>query len=117
MIMNRALQERLLARRVLHYNTRQMYFECGEGIIAEDGSRLRKRFRDLNATQDVRTRTESPQGDHAENLASIQQWSSIVKAYGSRNLSRSTDMLPARTWIPSWFCFLSLSCLRCRRFN
>ena len=32
------LQERLLAPRVLHYASDQMYWECREGIIAEDGA-------------------------------------------------------------------------------
>ncbi|KAI0174939.1 heterokaryon incompatibility protein-domain-containing protein [Pestalotiopsis sp. NC0098] len=33
------LQERVLARRVLHFNSRQLYYECDEGIVSEDGSR------------------------------------------------------------------------------
>ena len=48
-----ALQERLLSRRILHYASDQMYFECQEGILAEDGasfpawSRRMPQLRDL----------------------------------------------------------------------
>jgi len=31
------LQERLLSRRVLHYATSQMFWECTHGILSEDG--------------------------------------------------------------------------------
>lgn len=116
MTMYRALQERLLARRVLHYNARQMYFECNEGVIAEDGSRLRNRYRDLRAAQRVWPRTESPQkNDDALNIASIENWYSVVWAYGRRNLSRPTDMLPARMWIPR-VCFLLFAAQVSRHF-
>lgn len=35
-----ALQERVLARRLLHFNTRQMYYECDDGgLVGENGTR------------------------------------------------------------------------------
>lgn len=39
-----ALQERVLAKRDLHYNIRQMYFECNEGISGEDGCHFEDRL-------------------------------------------------------------------------
>jgi len=33
------LQERILAPRVLHYGSKQMFWECKEGLLAEDGCR------------------------------------------------------------------------------
>lgn len=78
-----------------------MYFECNEGVIAEDGSRLKHKFHDLNDGTGLRTRTnvKSPQqGDNAKILASVRTWYSIVRAFGVRDLSRPTDKLPARTW-------------------
>ncbi|CAG8955478.1 hypothetical protein HYFRA_00010345 [Hymenoscyphus fraxineus] len=70
-----ALQERVLAKRLLHYNTRQMYFECNQGIIGEDGCMRKERYCRLDA--------------------SIETWDVLVRFYRERNLTNLTDKFPA----------------------
>lgn len=84
-----ALQEHVLARRVLHYNSRQIYFECNEGILAEDGCHFLSRLCDLSL------------GDGAgESAASIRLknfrlWNDLLVQSGRRKLTKPTDKLPA----------------------
>lgn len=81
-----ALQERVLAQRILHYSSTEMSFECAEGIISEEGIRftgghtfirapLRKQILGL----------EDELGD----------WELLVMEYGSRRLTKLKDKLPA----------------------
>lgn len=42
----RALQERVLGRRIVHYNKRQMYFECNHGLGSEGGCGSEERYCD-----------------------------------------------------------------------
>lgn len=50
------LQERVLGRRILHYSTKQMYFECDEGLQSESGHRRKDRFGDQNKLAIVQLR-------------------------------------------------------------
>ncbi|CAG8971676.1 hypothetical protein HYALB_00003144 [Hymenoscyphus albidus] len=70
-----ALQERVLAKRLLHYNTRQMYFECSQGIFSEDDCTTKNRYCSLDA--------------------SLRQWNELVASYGKRKLTNSSDKFPA----------------------
>lgn len=76
------LQERTMAQRTLHYNDRQMYFECLDGVEAEDGyiDSLTKtyRYQKLRAHEDA-----------------IWYWHSLINEFSQRKLSRATDKLPA----------------------
>jgi hypothetical protein len=36
------MQEAVLSRRTIHFSARQMYWECGEGVICENLTRLRR---------------------------------------------------------------------------
>lgn len=76
-----ALQERTMAQRTLHYNDRQMYFECAHGIEAEHG--YTKNF----------PRILYPQFDSPE--SSLDSWYTLIRQFGGRKLSRVTDKLPA----------------------
>ncbi|KAI5460959.1 heterokaryon incompatibility protein-domain-containing protein, partial [Mariannaea sp. PMI_226] len=79
-----AFQERVLARRIIHYNTRQMYFECNHGIIAEDGRRFEHRWQDLSQVEE---------GTDSSQLIEI--WEGLVYAYCERKFTNATDKLPA----------------------
>ena len=83
-----ALQERVLANRLLHYNSRHMYFECNHGIVGEDGCGSDKRYCDL--TEDKKQKTPSI-GLRRE----TDTWNSLIWAYGQRELTKATDKLPA----------------------
>jgi hypothetical protein len=75
------LQERVLAKRVLHRSTKQMYFECAEGLQRESGHRRKGRFGDLNELQ----RTSSDAGD------ALCSWETLVTSVSKRRLSIPTD--------------------------
>lgn len=79
-----ALQERVLAKRVLNYGTRQMYFECNHGIVAEDGSSQAFRFGNLTTPN-------------------IQAWNGLLWAYGQRKLTKATDKFPAMSGLAKLF--------------
>lgn len=83
-----ALQERVLAKRIVHYNSRQLYFECAAGILAEDGSYIQGRLSDL--TELHRPLTD-PHG--ITRVPGI--WYSLLDSFGGRKLTKPTDKLPA----------------------
>lgn len=84
-----AFQERVLAKRVIHYNSRQMYFECAAGLIAEDGS-YTERVRD-----DVPGLRYSSVYTGTFSRKPPQIWWSLLPQYAGRNLTKPTDKLPA----------------------
>ncbi|KEY73455.1 hypothetical protein S7711_07484 [Stachybotrys chartarum IBT 7711] len=84
-----ALQERVLARRVVHYSSRQMYFECNSGITSEDGCKSDHRYCGI-----VTLRRPQAPPDQVRNT-----WDLVLRAYGSRKLSKATDKFPALSGI------------------
>lgn len=76
------LQERTMAQRTLHYNDRQMYFECLDGMEAEDGfmKSLTKTYWYQKLSTDE---------------SAISKWHSLINEFSQRKLSRATDKLPA----------------------
>lgn len=90
-----ALQERVLANRVLHYNNDQMYFECRRGILGENGSFDPFRYCNLDVLED---------SDSPENKVSIRTaWDNITSWHGRRKLTRPTDKLPALSGLATRF--------------
>lgn len=89
-----ALQEWVLAKRVLHYNTRQMYFECNEGIVGEDGCRFKDRLCDLGGENEKLSMLEE---------AEREKWNFVLRAYGARKLTKATDKLPALSGLARLF--------------
>lgn len=92
----RALQERLIATRIIHYNNSQMFFECNHGIVAEDGSRTGDRYTSLELLQNPPMSllaNDSRLINHPQNL--LTSWHNVVSAFGKRNLTVATDKLPA----------------------
>ncbi|RYP13316.1 hypothetical protein DL767_010802 [Monosporascus sp. MG133] len=111
-----ALQERVLARRVLHFNNRQMYWECDDGCVGEDGFREERRYCDIYGSElepgsdPVGEKDEwrgennaaaggrgaggrEGRGSGRRGLGNI--WYELLWAYGGRKLTKKTDKLPA----------------------
>jgi hypothetical protein len=92
-------QERVLSRRILHFAQHQVYYECMEGTCAEDGLTLTDRFQHAFYTSDKtemndksfsrKSRLELPSDEL------IQQWYGLIWGYGPRNLTCTSDKLPA----------------------
>ncbi len=94
-----ALQERVLARRILHYNTSQIYLECNHGIVGEDGCRFEDRYccnlGDLEEFKEPKPRKDSSKQLGLEHT----MWNSLLWSYGNRKLTKATDKLPAMSGI------------------
>ncbi|RYP66271.1 hypothetical protein DL770_008830 [Monosporascus sp. CRB-9-2] len=111
-----ALQERVLARRVLHFNSRQMYFECDDGCVGEDGFREERRYCDIYGSElepgsDSVGEKDERRGENnaaaggrgaggREGRGSGRRgrsdiWHELLSAYGGRKLTKETDKLPA----------------------
>ncbi|RWA13730.1 hypothetical protein EKO27_g1372 [Xylaria grammica] len=97
------LQERYLARRILHYVAQQMVWECSELRAAEDGNfalmvgdqlgRIQQSAISSNTVFNARTRevngvTEVPEYRYME-------WYSMIENYTSRDITKDSDRLPA----------------------
>lgn len=92
-----ALQERVLARRSLHYCSDQMYFECNHGIIGEDGCYSNMRFCDINYAEEIASPISFLYGrDHV-------LWHNLLRHYGRRKISRPADKLPAMGGLAKMF--------------
>ncbi|RWA08174.1 hypothetical protein EKO27_g6932 [Xylaria grammica] len=78
-----AFQERVLARRILHYSTEQMYFECDQGVLGEDGSFQGSRH--------------LPIGDNTPvlRLKGFSLWYYLIECFASRQLTKTSDKFPA----------------------
>ncbi|KAF2719884.1 HET-domain-containing protein [Polychaeton citri CBS 116435] len=85
-----AFQERVLARRTVLFCSDQVYFECAHGTSAEDGTRSQKRYIDILGTS-------NPHSSDSPNASPLSEpvWYRMLSDYTSRQLSRSTDKLPA----------------------
>ncbi|KAK7917749.1 hypothetical protein PG985_011357 [Apiospora marii] len=105
-----ALQERVLSQRILHYNTRQMYYECNQGLVGEDGCRQRRLFcsldvlfrsddHDTHQVQDKETESNN-KGNRNEMFC---LWDSLVWMFGKRTLTKSSDRLPASSGLSKLF--------------
>ncbi|KAI3391067.1 hypothetical protein diail_8072 [Diaporthe ilicicola] len=92
-----ALQERILGKRIIHYNARQVYFECDHGIFAEDGSSQKDRYCAMKGRPVV---TEESSADRKDDLAI---WNSLVWVYGRRTLSKPADKMPAMSGLARLF--------------
>ena len=88
------LQERVLARRTVHFGKHQMYFECNTGFKGENCLWLDHRY---NAHKERANDLASVDYISDEDYKSIlvREWESLLLCYTSRNLTRSSDKLPA----------------------
>ncbi|KAI0972442.1 HET-domain-containing protein [Xylaria arbuscula] len=92
-----ALQERLLARHILHYNTQQIYFECDQGVFGEDGSFQDARHCSLGAILPTSS-TGASRSREELNL-----WCRIVHLFGTRKLTKTSDKFPALSGLAALF--------------
>lgn len=99
-----ALQERVLARRLLHYNSRQMYYECDNGIVGEDGCGSSRRFGNLHGLREEQVKQDEKQDDEEESPTDYHAlWKMLIWFYGQRNLTHVTDMFPALSGLAKLF--------------
>ncbi|KAF2191137.1 HET-domain-containing protein, partial [Zopfia rhizophila CBS 207.26] len=101
-----ALQERFLASRILHFATKQMFFECYCHMLSEDGFRVQGRFNSIH--EDVHPSQVKQEGSSLSTLKARQYrgpwlWYSLLYSYYPRNLSKSSDKLPALSGIARTF--------------
>jgi hypothetical protein len=87
-----SFQERVLSRRIVHFASDQMYFECLSHFVSEEG--LLERLRYHTSVEKL------PDGaDHyrkrAINASPLSRWFSILWDYGRRQSSTPSDKLPA----------------------
>lgn len=97
-----AFQERVLARRVLHFASDQICLECLEGTVYEDGLRLPERYYSIyNLKQSTEvTNAKEDMGvvyrrGHDITDPLLGEWNSMLWEYGSRKLTFPSDKLPA----------------------
>ncbi|KPM42686.1 hypothetical protein AK830_g3835 [Neonectria ditissima] len=93
-------QERVLSRRVLHFAKNQLYYECLEGTVAENGLKLPNRFHHASEVgEDGHARSARPVATGSD----LTEWYGMLWAYGPRKLSVRSDKLPALTGIAKIF--------------
>jgi Heterokaryon incompatibility protein (HET) len=90
------LQERILARRTLHFGTEQMFFECAWGFRSEDGFVEPRYGRGATIPESLSQGEEFINGDMAgTHFYGFQGWTRLVTIYAARGLTKSSDKLPA----------------------
>ena len=93
------LQERLLSPRILHFGSQQMYWECAETTLRQDGKHydvstdgLRAGV-DFKASLDFNAVIRKARGQ--AQAARYLQWYNVVTEYTRRSLTFDSDKLPA----------------------
>ncbi|KAH7140159.1 heterokaryon incompatibility protein-domain-containing protein [Dactylonectria estremocensis] len=93
-----ALQERLLAYRILHFASDQLFFECNSHFVSEDGVIVPGRWNSMyqgpepSFTQIARMSRQSEVH---------QLWYFILEDFTGRNMTLETDQLPAISGLAS----------------
>jgi hypothetical protein len=95
-----ATQERLLPRRVLHYATDQMYFECNYEFLSEDGFHSSGRYTSLHPGPPP---SHYPVSRESRHSSQHQLWYKILEDYSGRSLTRPSDRLPALSGLARLF--------------
>ncbi len=93
------LQERLLAKRTLHFTSRQLYFECPETMVSEiftlDSHSVLKQHRPGDSffrNDDDNALVQGLPGDHNLNRdKALVEWLRIIKIYSRLKLTYNTD--------------------------
>jgi hypothetical protein len=95
------LQEEVLSSRILYYGKRQIYWRCGQGYQALDGTPPANRFPELymELSDVVRSLTNPDASSQLTTQFSRQyildMYYELVKLYSNRNLTFDSDKLPA----------------------
>ena len=84
------VQERCLSSRILHFGPEQMYWECRQCFVHEDGRRL------IRSSDGARMGPGCflPTGNRLVEKSYV-RWYQLIAAYSKRALSREDDRLPA----------------------
>ncbi|KAH6622270.1 heterokaryon incompatibility protein-domain-containing protein [Boeremia exigua] len=115
-------QERLLSPRIIYFGRHQLYWECAESTIRQDGrapdvatddlrsGRGFKQDLDINSPLPYTTSTvflrdyqESSSVRRFERRVRLLRWYTIVEEYSLRNLTYQSDKLPALSGIAKMF--------------
>lgn len=84
------LQERVLSRRTIHFAQDQLYWECQERSVSEDGLDFRDSFSINNFFSNTGDLTQT------EEFSQIaRRWELLITDYTNRTLSHASDKLPA----------------------
>lgn len=83
-----SFQERVLSRRIAHFASDQLYFECLRHLRSEDGLLQNSRFHSTTERLD-----SGP--DYYREQTVLDRWHSILRAYGQREPPRPSDKLAA----------------------
>jgi hypothetical protein len=92
-------QERVLSRRIVHFATDHMYFECMEGFRGESGLYLSRRYNRVHGSGDSYL---PRQCIHSTNSV-MDEWYALLWGYCSRKLTKDSDKLPALSRIAEFF--------------
>lgn len=96
-----ALQERYLPPRILHFASKQMHWECCGHFLGEDGFRMPGRLSSIY--EDARPPDSAMNNQSSKLFPSLFRgpdlWYYILQSYCRRNLSKSSDKLPALSGI------------------
>ncbi|KAF7511782.1 hypothetical protein GJ744_003513 [Endocarpon pusillum] len=95
-----ALQERVMSQRLLHYSTDQMYYECNEEFLTEDGVRVQGRYNGQFSGPEAGFMTIDLSSRHSKEHA---LWYHLLMEYTSRRLTKATDKLPALSGLARMF--------------
>jgi hypothetical protein len=94
------LQEQNLSRRIIHFARDQIYWECQQGFLAEDGLTLEKTGTTNNflAPAGRISMTTTPTW-----FWMVTRWRWVVENYAQRSLFASSDKLPALAGLANQF--------------
>ncbi|KAI4688297.1 uncharacterized protein J4E84_005228 [Alternaria hordeiaustralica] len=109
------LQERVLARRTVHFASYQMQWECSEQVLTEDGYiedykaceeiSLERIAQGLKSMKDAPVLRDTQRSQNAEVTwrfnPAWRVWSRLIEEYTSRNMTFQTDKLPALSGVIS----------------
>ncbi|KAI4864850.1 heterokaryon incompatibility protein-domain-containing protein [Hypoxylon rubiginosum] len=90
------LQERYLARRVLHYGLQQIYWECGEIHAAENGdfaSVVGDQFSRIGRSAAAKETVFTGLSD--SDYFNYVDWYNMIEDYTGRDITKDSDRLPA----------------------
>ena len=90
-----AFQERVLSRRTVHFASDQIYFECTNRFVSEDGLTLMERYHTTSPTMQI-SEEAGPQSDEpGKGKTDLRRWYQLLDSYGQRELTDPSDKLAA----------------------
>ncbi|KAK1979049.1 hypothetical protein LZ30DRAFT_772400 [Colletotrichum cereale] len=103
-------QERVIARRILHFGSEQLYWECLEGFESEEGLRLPQRLPSVTSDPgiieyvDGKARKDERVQKYMDWSAStVRAWRRLLILYGPRELTNPADKLPTISGVAETF--------------